>query len=263
MPSVLTRDANALWFDHVARTSKPVFRLFCFAHAGGNALVFRNWQRYLPPEVELCPVHLPGRGKRVGEQAFTRLSPLVAAVADQVGSQASLPFAFYGHSLGALISFELVRELGRRGWRGPECLFLSGHRAPHLPNSHPRIFNLAEEDFIKSLKELNGTPDELLDEPQTREFFLPVFRADFEIVDTYEYQGGPSLPCPLSVYGGLGDHSIPPEAMRAWQVHTSAECRVRVFSGDHFFVHDPASGFLDAFRKDVSAALYLTCAQRV
>lgn len=262
MPSVLTHDANALWFDHIARTPKPVFRLFCFAHAGGNAHVFRNWRRSLPAEVDLCLVHLPGHGKRVGEQPFTRLAPLVAAVADQVGIEAGLPFVFYGHSLGALISFELARELDRRGQRGPECLFLSGHRAPHLPNSQPRIFNLAEEGFIKSLKELNGTPDELLDEPQTREFFLPVFRADFEIVDTYEYQDGPPLSCPLSVYGGLGDHSVPLEAVRAWQIHTSEECRVRMFSGDHFFVHDPASGFLDAFRKDVSVALYLACAHR-
>jgi len=256
MPPVCTNNSNALWFDHITRVHKPLFRLFCFAHAGGNAHVFRNWQRYLAPEVDLCLVHLPGHGKRIGERPFTQLAPLIAAVANEISDEAGLPFAFYGHSLGALISFELARELYRRGQRGPRRLFLSGHRAPHLPNSACRIFDLSDEDFIRSLKGLNGTPDELLDERQTREFFLPMFRADFEIVDTYEYYDRPPLPCPLSVYGGLADDSVPAESIYAWQVHTSAECRVRMFSGDHFFVHDLASGFFDAFRNDVSAVLY-------
>jgi medium-chain acyl-[acyl-carrier-protein] hydrolase len=262
MPLAFASNSDGLWFEHLGRAAKPLFRLFCFAHAGGNAHAFRNWQRSFPHQVDLCLVHLPGHGKRMGEQAFTQLFPLVASVADQIGEQSDPPFAFYGHSMGALISFELGRELFRRHGQGPQRLFLSGHRAPHLPNPQSRIFDLPEGDFVERLKRLNGTPAELLDEPQTREFFLAVFRADFEIVDTYQFPGGSPVPCPLTVYGGLQDQSVPSESVRAWRMHTSAECSVSMFSGDHFFVYDPASNFLPVFRDDVLGALNYRPAQK-
>ncbi len=216
--------------------------------------MFRSWRRYFPAEIDLCLVHLPGHGKRVGEQAFVRLATLVEAIADLIASEMQHPFAFYGHSMGALLSFELANELFRRYPDGPSHLYLSGHGAPHLPKSEPPTFNLTDNELIAYLKRLNGTPVELLDDTEARQIFLPVLRADFEMVNTYEYRGGKPLSCPLSIYGGLRDNEVPVERLRAWEVHTAATCKVRLCEGNHFFIHDSRSEFIDVFRSDVLRA---------
>ena len=249
--------SGSLWFEHLARRQEPLFRLFCFPYAGGNAQVFRQWQRYFPGELDVCLVHLPGRSTRIGEPAFTRLPALVDALAGRIECEMQDQFALYGHSMGAMLSFELGRELFRRYGRGPRQLFLSGCRAPQVHRSEPPTFNLPDAEFIASVRQLNGTPDELLEDAETREIFLPALRADFEMVETYEYRNGPPLPCPLTVYGGLQDSRIAIESLRAWEAQTTETCKVRMFDGDHFFIHN--SGFIHALRSDVLDAYQRSC----
>ncbi len=229
--------------------------MFCFPYAGGNAYVFRDWQRHFPPDIDLCLVHLPGRGKRIGEQLFTRLELLVRTIADLIVREPQFPYALFGHSMGALISFELAREVRRRGFTLPRCLFLSGRRAPTAPSERGAVFNLSDEAFIAEVKRLNGTPKEVLEHPETRRLFLPVLRADLEIDDTYEYYPEERLPCPITVYGGLQDEDISLESLRAWQQQTSADYKLRTFPGDHFFIQSPEAGFVDVFRRDVLSTL--------
>jgi len=251
--------SGSLWFEHLAQSQEPLIRLFCFPYAGGNAQVFRQWLRYFPPEVNVCLVHLPGRGRRIGEPPFTRLSALTDALAEQIACEMQDQFALYGHSMGALLSFELGRELFRRYGHGPQQLFLSGCRAPQLHFSAPPTFNLPNDEFIANLRRLNGTPEELLADAETREMFLPALRADFEMVETYEYQSGQPLPCPLIVYGGRQDSCIAIESLRAWQAQTTATCRVRLFDGDHFFIHNSGTNFIQALRSDVLRAFQHLC----
>jgi len=251
--------SNSPWFEHLARSEGPPFRLFCFPHAGGNAQVFRQWQQYFHGELDVYLVHLPGRGRRIGEPPFTRLSALIDVLAEQSECEMQDQFALYGHSMGALLSFELGRELFRRYGRGPRQLFLSGCRAPQVHRSEPRTFNLPDEEFIASVRRLNGTPDELLEDAETREIFLPALRADFEMVETYEYQSGQPLPCPLTVYGGLQDSDVAIESLRAWEAQTTATCKVRMFDGDHFFIHNSGTNFIQALRSDVLRAFQHLC----
>jgi medium-chain acyl-[acyl-carrier-protein] hydrolase len=162
----------------------------------------------------------------------------------------------FGHSMGAIISFELARELRRRHFTAPRRLFLSGRGAPTVASREQPIFNLPEESFIEEVRRLNGTPQELLDCPESRQLLLPVFRADFEMVDTYDYHPEEPLSCPITAYGGLQDTDVPVESLRAWKEQTSASCNYRVFAGDHFFIHDSDAGFVDLFRRDVLSTLH-------
>src|SRR5215472_17267360 len=165
-------NCNGEWFEHLSRVDSPSLRLFCFPYAGGSAEVYRSWQRWFPERVDVCLVHLPGRGKRIGEQAFTRLASVVDVVAERIGSETSVPYALYGHSMGALTSFELGRKLFANKGTGPEHIFLSGHRAPQWPRDERATFNLPHDEFIEELKRLNGTPVEVLNNSELLEIFL-------------------------------------------------------------------------------------------
>lgn len=242
-----------LWVEHLSPARGQSLRMYCFPYAGGSSHVFRIWQRHLPEQVDMCLVHLPGRGRRLSERPFTRLKPLVETIADVLFNESPIPFVFYGHSMGALISFELARELRRRRSTGPRQLFLSGRRAPTVPSPEGPTFNLPHDEFIAKLRRLNGTPHELLEVPEATELFLPLMRADFELVDTYAYEAEDPLSCPITAYGGLEDELISLESLREWQKQTYAACRQRMFPGDHFFIHYPGNTFLTALRNDVMA----------
>jgi medium-chain acyl-[acyl-carrier-protein] hydrolase len=182
---------------------------------------------------------------------FTQLTLLVQTLADLITREPQPPYALFGHSMGALISFELARELRRRGFAAPQRLLVSGHAAPSLHSRKSPIFNLPEESFIAEIRKFSGTSRELLDNPEAMKLFCQVLRADFEMIDTYEYRVKEPLSCPITAYGALQDTDAPVETLRAWQEHTSASCKVRIFPGDHFFIHSLDAGFVDAFQRDV------------
>ncbi|HZD95424.1 MAG TPA: alpha/beta fold hydrolase [Candidatus Sulfotelmatobacter sp.] len=238
------------WFENLPGANERALRLYCFPYAGGSAQVFRNWQRYFLPEISLVLAHLPGRGMRAGEPLFRNLKPLVHALADAFVARDPSPFAFWGHSMGGLIGFELARELRRRGRPGPLALFVSGRSAPHVPDPDPPTFNLPDDEFIAELRRLKGTPEEVLSSPELKAFFLPVIRADFELVETYTYQEEAPLDCPIQVYGGLQDTSVPAERLKAWQKQTVHPSKVRMFRGDHFFIHSVAMDVVQTLRRD-------------
>ena len=249
------QDSNSVWFESLSRGHPPALRLFCFPYAGGSGQTFRTWQRYFPSEVDLCLVHLPGRGRRFDERPFTRMNLLVDTIASHIEGKLPCPFAFYGHSMGALISFELARELRRRCGIEPVQLFLSGQGAPHLRPTGPATFGLSQDEFIVKLRELNGTPQELLEDAELTELILPILRADFEIVETYEYQPGACLSCPITVYGGLQDKEVPVGNLREWKEHSPAQFKVRLFPGAHFFIDASSVRFLEVLRLDISDSL--------
>lgn len=243
---------DTIWFEKFAARRDPALRLLCFPYAGGSEHIFRSWRWHFPAPVELWVARLPGRGMRLGEKPFTRLTSLVQAIADQWEDQVKAQCAFYGHSMGATIAFELARELRKRSRPGPVQLFVSGHRAPHLVNSEPPTFSLPEAEFIGELKRLKGTPEELLENPETAALFLPTLRADFELIENYEYRKEPPLSCPINVYGGLSDADVPIANLAGWREHTTANFRLRMFAGDHFFIHRSAE-FLEDLRRDIGA----------
>jgi medium-chain acyl-[acyl-carrier-protein] hydrolase len=225
------------WIAHGKPNPYADLRLFCFPYAGGSALVYRQWQNVLPATIEVCPVQLPGRGARLHEPLFTSLGPLVEAIARALFPYDDKPFAFFGHSMGALISFELARLLKQAGHRGPQGLFVSGRRAPHVPCREPPLFDLPDAEFFQELGRLNGTPREVLEHPELMQLMLPLLRADFSVAENYDYAAGAPLDCPITVFGGLQDGYTNRDDLSGWREHTSAPCTVRMFTGDHFFIN--------------------------
>jgi len=216
---------------------QPRLRLFCFPYAGGGVSIFRAWSDGLPADVEVCPIQLPGRGPRLIEPPFNRLSPLIHALAEALFPLLDKPFAFFGHSLGALVSFELARQLRRQYAVQPVRLFISADRAPQIPNRDPPTHSLPEGEFLMAVRRLNGTPREVLEDEELRQIMLPLLRADFAVYETYWYATEPSLNCPISAFGGLQDHRVSRGDLEAWRDQTSVSFSLRMFPGDHFFLN--------------------------
>jgi medium-chain acyl-[acyl-carrier-protein] hydrolase len=230
-------------------------RLLCFPYAGGGASAYRLWPASLPDWVEVCAMQLPGRENRLLEPARTEIAELLPDLADAVRGQADRPFAFFGHSMGALIAYELARFLRNRELPVPIHLFASGNRPPHLPYETRIQSLLSDDELVAELKELGGLTQELLDNPEYLELVLPVVRADLALLERYEWTEAPPLPCPLSAYGGEEDPDVRAEDLERWRPHTAAAFAVRLFPGGHFFVHDERDRVLAAVGEDLERSL--------
>lgn len=212
-------------------------RLFCFPYAGGGATIFRTWPHGLPENLEICPVHLPGRGARSTERPFSDLRQLVRSLADDIAPYLGEPFAFFGHSMGALISFELARYLRRSRGLEPSHLFVSGCRAPQVRNPEPPTYDLPEAEFIAELKRINGTPPEVFEYAELMQMVLPLLRADFSVCQTYSYLHEPPLSCPVTAFGGIQDRDVTREHLEGWGQQTTGRFRMNLLPGDHFFIN--------------------------
>jgi medium-chain acyl-[acyl-carrier-protein] hydrolase len=182
------------------------------------------------------------------EPLFRQLEPLIGALMDVVQPLLTLPYAFFGHSMGGLISFELTRALRRAGRRLPQAIFISGYRAPQLPNPEPPTYSLPEDQLIAKITAMNGIPPEVLAHPELLNLILPILRADFEVCDTYAWRSEPPLPCPITVFGGKDDPVVPPALLQPWREQTTQDCVIREFPGDHFFLHDHTQPIIEQIR---------------
>ena len=205
-----------------ARPGRP--RLFCFPHGGGAAAEFVRWARLLP-NVEISGVQLPGRGSRLAEPLLTRMDELVAELVDVMPTGA--PYAMFGHSLGALVAYEVARELRRAGRRLPDQLIVSGFPAPSMPRTEPPIHQLPDDDLLNEVaRRHGGLASAILADPERKTRVARYIRADYQIVETYEWRADAPLPVPLTVFGGSED-TIGVDALRAWRRHVTGEISVR------------------------------------
>jgi medium-chain acyl-[acyl-carrier-protein] hydrolase len=233
-----------LWIKCYEPRPAARLRLFCFPYAGGGASTYHTWSQHLPEQVEVAAVQLPGREDRFREEPFHCLAQLVETLAPVVADRCDIPFACFGHSMGGLIAFELARHLRQTGAPMPDCLFLSGRRAPDQPDPLPPIPDLPAGEFVRELqRRYGGFPDVIANDPQLRSLFLPMIRADLELVNTYVYRPGPPLDCPISAYGGLRD-SIALNSLEAWQAQTTGDFRLQMLPGDHFFINTGTAALL-------------------
>jgi medium-chain acyl-[acyl-carrier-protein] hydrolase len=224
-----------MWIRCFKPNPQAHFRLFCIPYAGGSASVFRTWAAQLPSKVEVCSIQLPGREDRLREPPFADLTALIAALLPAFVPYLNLPFAFFGHSLGALICFELVRQFRQQGYSIPSHLFVSGRHAPQIPNPNGFIHNLPHDQLIEELRHYAGTPEVVLQNAELMALFLPILRADLAMNETYTYVSEPPFNCPISAYGGLADQKVSAANLEAWQNQTAAAFNLQLFPGGHFF----------------------------
>jgi medium-chain acyl-[acyl-carrier-protein] hydrolase len=224
------------WLSYSRPNPAAKLRLFCFPYAGGGALIYRNWYKNLPAQVEVCPVQLPGRGSRLRDTPFTRMDLLAKTFLREMRSYLDKPFAFFGHSMGAIISFEIARLLRREDGALPVHLFVSGRSAPQLSEPKVPTYNLPDAEFIEELERLKGTPAEVLKHPELMQVVLVLLRADFKLIETYIYNDEPPLNIPLTAIGGLEDDEISRENLEGWHAQTTKAFSLRMLPGDHFYL---------------------------
>lgn len=246
------------WINGIAvpDRTKDSLRLFCFPHAGGGASAFHPWMTQFVSGVEIYPIQFPGREGRWLEPHLTRMSEVISELLTALTRLLQQPYAFFGHSMGAFVAFELSRELRRRNHPLPKVLIISGARAPHVPDPDPPMHELPEDSLLEELKRLGGIPEEIFNQPEFLSLLLPVLRSDLSVCETYEYEDESPLDCPISVYGGEADAKVRPEHLGLWKTQTKQDFRVRIFPGNHFFfLKDSDVAVRQALRVDLNPYL--------
>jgi medium-chain acyl-[acyl-carrier-protein] hydrolase len=229
-------------------------RLLCLPYAGAGASRYFRWAACFPREIEVCPVLLPGRESRICEDPFTCMDDLVPALLDALAPELHCPFAIFGHSMGALIGFELARRLRRELGASPVRLFASGHRAPQLKMSGPIYHTLPADEFAVRLRQLQDTGEQIVLNQEYMDLMLPTLRADFKLCETYEYGAEAALDCPILAFGGLRDRRVREPDLAAWAAQTSGAFSLRMFPGGHLFLNECEAEVVHAIIADLGYA---------
>ena len=230
--------AADLWLARPHTAHQGRLPLLCLPNAGGGASQYYSWARLLPPGVELCPIQLPGRETRLREAPLYQMGALLESLAEALAHHIREPFAIFGHSLGGLIGFELARTLRRRYGLHPAHLFVSSRRAPHLPPRFGPIHRLPDDMFLDELaRRYNGIPELIRQDPEMLSLYLPILRADVTVFETHAWVDEQPLDCPISVFGGRDDTSVPYDDLRAWAIHSTRPGDLKLFPGGHFYHH--------------------------
>jgi len=243
-------------------------RLLCFPYSGGGPAVFARWPEQLPSFIELSVIHLPGRGSRLDAPSFVHMEPLVDALAPSLRSYVGeVPTAFLGHSLGALIMFEVAHRLRDVHGVGPTHMFVSGSRAPHL--YHPEQLRtdalqfstlpgvpshaLPESNLLETLRDLGFDASKALDDDhELRELMLPTVRADLQVNNTYLYTQKPPLDIPITALGGRVDPFVNAEQLQGWRRHTTSDFSMIFRPGGHYFIEQELPFLVEMLTRELS-----------
>lgn len=230
---------SQLWFSCPKPSPKAQLRLFCFPCAGGLGSAFRPWSEQLFPDIEVYSVQLPGRSQRIQETPFIRISSLVKTLVPHLVPYLDRPYAFVGHSLGAIIGFETARQLRRQDCPPPRHFLACASAAPQVSLSEPNIHKLPKNVFLKEVsRRYRAIPKAIEQDDKLMELFLPSLRGDFTMLETYSYTAEAPLECPISIFGGFGDSTLSYQDLESWHYQTCSSFNLKMFPGDHFFLHN-------------------------
>ncbi len=232
------------WFKIYQSSPAAKLRIFCFPYAGGNAQIFSNWSNQLPESVDLYAIQSPGRGRRFSEKPIGCLKTKVQILHQEILPFTDIPYIFVGHSNGALLAYELARELQKSGNCNLQHIVLSAKRAPHLPSLKEPIHALPKKQFLAELKDYNFTPNEVLENEELMELFMPMLRADFSLSDTHQFDQGCRLDSDASLFWGNQDEDIPLGDVLAWKELINGETNEVEFNDGHFFITNSEDLFL-------------------
>lgn len=244
------------WVALARRNPLADLRLYCFPYGGAGASIFRAWAQSMPEAVEVCAVQLPGRENRLHEAPFTQVNRLVPELGQVLTPHLTHPFALFGHSLGAFIAFELARQLRAQNAQGPVHLFVSGQRAPQLPDSLPPIYHLPDSEFLAEIhRRYDAIPRAVLSSPLLMQVLLPLLRADFTMNDTYAYADDTPLDCPITCFGGQEDPETTNEQLSAWRQQTNGAFTLTMFPGGHFFLDNARTLLLQVIHDNLISSI--------
>jgi medium-chain acyl-[acyl-carrier-protein] hydrolase len=235
--------------------SAPRLRLFCFAHAGGGGSAYSRWSHELPDDVEVCGVQLPGRETRLRESPVTDPPELIDQLTTDLTPWLDRDFAFFGHSLGALLAFEVTRALRRRGAALPRLFFGSGYQSPMTPNGAGRYRGLSDDEMLAQIAaRYGGIPSVVASDPDLRRHYIPVLRADFALLAAYQYAPEAPLDLPLFLYNGVSDARVTAQGLQGWRSLTTGPYQERWFPGGHFYLQENRTAVLQRLSQDLAFA---------
>lgn len=234
------------WIGRPAPRDGARLRLFCLPYAGGGTTAYRPWIEHLPADIELCTVRLPGREMRLREKPYTNMDDLVVDLSESIEPLLDRPYALFGHSMGAWVAFALAHQLRRRSSPQPIHLFVSGRRAPQLPEAEAPLHQLPDADFVAAMvRRYDAIPQVLLQDVALLRLFLPALRADMTMIETYRYAEEPPLRCPIAAFGGWEDRRATQAGLSAWRDHSTGAFALRMFPGGHFFIQSTRESLVE------------------
>lgn len=226
--------------------SAHALRLYCFPYAGASAVsIYGRWRRCVPSWLELVPVELPGRGARIAQALQTDIGGLADQLATELADELPDAYAFFGHSLGALLAFEVARRVQGRTGNGPRKVIVSGANAPTARDGEVYARLRSDEDVLGYVRGLNGMSAEVLANAELLDLMLPIIKADLRLCASYRPVPQPRLDCPLHAFGGWQDRDVEVAALQAWRHETTGEFAMQMFEGDHFFIHSAQQAVVD------------------
>jgi medium-chain acyl-[acyl-carrier-protein] hydrolase len=247
---------GSAWLPALRHRPQAQARLFCFPYAGGSVASYVEWADRLPQTIDVRPVQVPGRWNRSHEPPLTRPEDIVNALLPVLLPLLDRPFVMFGHSMGALLAFEMTRTLRRGKHPLPAHLFVSGRRAPQIPDLDLPSADLPDAEFIAELRKFNGTPDEVLESAELMALVLPSLRADFAVCRAYAYESEPPLALPITVTSGEDDDESEPGYLEAWREQTTGRCEVRTYPGDHFYLRAATGSLIELVHEALHRALH-------
>ncbi|MCU5554340.1 thioesterase domain-containing protein [Bacillus cereus] len=213
-------------------------KLFCLPYAGGTANIYIKWRRYLLPEIELIPLELAGRGKRIGDLLYSDMNEAIEDIYQTIKPHLDgTPYAFWGHSMGSLLAYECTHKILEQQHKGPETIFFSGKNPPHIKVKKIRHL-LPNREFIDEVFSMGGTSKELIEQEDLLDFFIPILRADFRLVETYQYCRKKKFLFDIAVLNGIEDEMTTKIEIEEWTKYTEKQCDIYQLNGAHFFIHD-------------------------
>lgn len=221
-------------------------KLFCLPYAGGSGTIYYKWKKHLNPSIKLEPIELKGRGKRFNENFYETLQEAVEDIFQNIKDKiVDDEYAIYGHSMGSLLGYELYHKIASKNLRIPKHIFFSGYKPPSIKRKEKLIQRLPDEEFIKEVIDLGGTLEELLDNKELLQLFIPILRSDFRMLENYVYKDRrDKIQCNISVLNGKEDR-ITLEEILAWKNHGDKGFKVYSFEGGHFFINTNIESITD------------------
>jgi len=227
-------------------------KLFCLPYAGGSSMIYKSWRRYLDERIDLRPIELPGRGARFSEPLYSSTEEVVNDLYDKIsGELDNQPYAVFGHSMGTILTYELVGKIIDHTKREPVHLFFSGRYPPFVEVNEKNIHTLPDKEFLARLQLLGGMNKEVIENKEILELFMPILRSDYKLVETYKHKGSiASFNCDITVLNGSSDDYVDGKEMHRWKECTTKNCRFYEFDDGHFFINK--------YKEDVAAVINST-----
>jgi len=232
-------------------------KLFCLPYAGGSAAAFLNWKSHLDEKIELRPIELSGRGRRFSEPLYDSIDVAVEDIYSDICEELDQgAYAVFGHSMGTILSYELIRKIKHNKKQEPVHVFMSGRYPPYVDVEKENVYLLPDDEFLDKIVELGGTNQEVTKNKELLDLFLPILRSDYKLVETYRHEGDSKVDCDITVLNGKYDNLVIEKGVERWQEYTTNTCSFYEFEDGHFFINKFKEEVINIINNEIITRVY-------